>query len=97
MRVLAIVPSLSPRQGGPPYQSTSVCHAVFARGMQARPLVLNSFEATSCSLALRPDDSHHPWRPLQDGLSMGFRSSVSLLPAIQLRGFDSYPDGTYSR
>ncbi len=58
-------------------------HAAFAFRLRARPLGLVTFGATLRSLPLRPDDS----LPIpRMGLSTGFRGSVSLHPAVQLRG-----------
>ena len=58
-------------------------HAAFALRKWARPLGLPIFEATLRSRSLRPNDSL-PILPM--GLSTGFRGSVSLHPAVRLRG-----------
>src|SRR5262245_5706109 len=66
----------------------ATCHAAFALQLQARPPGLLPFGATSRSLALRPGDSH-PSRG--GGCQWASGHSVSLLPAIQLRGFRLLP------
>ena len=65
------------------FSQASTVHPVFALRKRARPPESPTFEATLCSLSLRPDDSLTSPRI---ALSMGFRPSVSLLPAIQATG-----------
>ena len=63
-------------------------HAAFALRLRARPPGLVISGPPLRSLALRPGDSP-PSRRM--AVSMGFRSSVSLLPAIQATGLRLFP------
>ena len=81
--VLVIVPPLSPRRSGPGrINQLSTAHAAFALRLWARPseYTLEATCAFTCVAARRLAIS--PW----ETLSIGFRNSVSLLPAIQATG-----------
>jgi len=86
--VLVVVPSLTtpPER---PAASIGLRQAVLPSPsrLRARPPGLLTYGATSRSLSLRPDNSHSP----EVRLSRGFRPSVSLRPALQLRGFRFLP------
>jgi hypothetical protein len=66
----------------------ATCHTAFALQLRARPPGLLTFGATARSLPLRPGDSHPSRRW---GCQWASGHSVSLLPAIQLRGFRLLP------
>ena len=83
-RVLVTVPSLPPRRSVPPRQPDCdgpCCLRPHGCGLGLRGFALSGPPLRS--LALRPGDSLTIPRM---ALSMGFRSSVSLLPAIQATG-----------
>jgi hypothetical protein len=66
----------------------SSIHAAFAIWRMARLSGIQSFEAISRSLLLRPGDS---WIFPRKTLSIGFRVSVSITSAIQTTGTDFSP------
>jgi hypothetical protein len=67
---------------------SAMCRAAFALTVAGSAPGSIPFEATTRSLALRPGDSHPPQGWGRQGAS---GQSVSLLPALQLRGFRFLP------